>query len=137
MTVGLDQMPVPAPSALSAYPVGANQLINSQTGAHADIACTLTPTKTTRTAYLKRIRVTGLGITTAASIQITSTGLLGGQITETMPIAAGATAAVTALDLIFDPPLVASGPNVAIVVDVPSFGTGNTVQSATAYGFEL
>jgi hypothetical protein len=85
-------------------------------------------------AYLAGFAVTGLGATAAASITITTTGLAT-NLSFVLPIPAGATVGVSPLVVQFDPPLPASAVNTNIVLNVPSFGAGNTTASASAWGF--
>lgn len=89
-----------------------------------------------KTNYLAGIAVTGLGATSAGSIQVTTTGLTD-NLAFTLPIPAGATTGVVPLIVPIDPPIPASGANVAIVLNVPSFGTGNTAASASLWGFQV
>lgn len=89
-----------------------------------------------KTTYLSGFAVTGLAATSAASITITTTGLAN-NLSFVLPIPAGVTVGVTPLIVTFNPPLPASATNTAIVVQVPSFGSGNTTASASAWGFQL
>jgi|SRR5580700_9794283 hypothetical protein len=114
-------------------PLGTAVVVSS-TGAATAQNQTL-PAVSGKTNYLSGFTITGLGATAAASIQVTTTGLASGQLTFTLPIPAGVTVGVSPLTVKFNPPLPASGTNVAIVVSCPSFGSGNTVQSSSAWGF--
>jgi hypothetical protein len=86
--------------------------------------------------YLAGFAVTGLGATAAGSITVTTTGLTA-DLSFVLPIPAGVTAGVTPLVVTFDPPIPASAVNTAIVINVPSFGGGNTTASASAWGFRV
>lgn len=86
--------------------------------------------------YIAGFAVSGGGATAASVITVTVTGLSNSQsLSFSVPIPAGATAAVVPLILTFDPPLPAASDNANIVVNVPSFGAGNTSASASAWGF--
>lgn len=86
--------------------------------------------------YIAQLRVTGGGATAASVIDVTITGLLGGTITEHVAIPAGTASGVERV-VWFDPPLPASGKNVAITLNVPSFGAGNLKASCFLNGFKL
>jgi hypothetical protein len=83
--------------------------------------------------YLDGFDIDGLGATAGSAIAVTIVGLLGGTLTLEVGIPAGVTTPF-AYSKRFNPPLQASGTNVAIVVTAPSFGSGNTQSSCTAYG---
>lgn len=85
--------------------------------------------------HLAGLYVSGGGATAASIIQITVTGLASA-VSFNLAIPAGAAVGVNPLWLEFDPPLPASADNTAIVVNVPTFGAGNTAASATAWGFQ-
>jgi hypothetical protein len=85
--------------------------------------------------YLSGFAVTGLGATSAGSVTITTTGLTN-NLSFVLPVPAGVTAGVTPLVVTFNPPLQGSAVNTAIVVNVPSYGSGNTTASASAWGFQ-
>lgn len=85
--------------------------------------------------YLCGFTVTGTGATGASTIAITITGLTN-TITLHLVIPAGAGVAISPLIVDFTRPMPASADNTAIVVNVPSFGTGNTAASASARGFQ-
>lgn len=83
--------------------------------------------------YLDGFDIDGLGATAGSAIAVTITGLLGGTLTYEVGIPAGVTVPFT-YSKRFNPPLQASAVNTNIVVNVPSFGTGNTQSSSVAYG---
>lgn len=112
-------------------PVGGNG-----SGAATAITATLAAA-VGKTTWIQGFLVTGLGATAAAVIDITVTGLLGGTRTFSLAVPAGATVPVAEPLLItFDQPFPASAVNTAIVVNVPSFGAGNTAARASAWGFQ-
>lgn len=86
-------------------------------------------------SYLSGFTVTGGGATAGSFIQITISGVNNGPLTYQYAVPAGATVAAPTLDVHFVPPLVGTAVNTAVVVNVPSFGAGNTNASATCYGF--
>jgi hypothetical protein len=92
---------------------------------------------TGKTTYITGFVVSGGGATGASIISVTLTGTITGTMNFSLPIPAGATAAVTPLVVVFNTPIPASATNTAIVLNVPSFGSGNTAASACAYGFQL
>lgn len=85
--------------------------------------------------YIAGFCISGGGATAASIITVTVTGLTN-TLSFSVPVPAGATAGVLPLVVNFDPPLPASADNTAIVVNVPSFGAGNTAAAATAWGFQ-
>ena len=85
--------------------------------------------------YITGFSVTGGGATGASIIAVTITGLTN-TLTYHVPIPAGAAVGVTPLVVQFIRPIPASADNTAIVVNVPSFGAGNTAASASAQGFQ-
>ena len=89
-----------------------------------------------KTTYISGFDVSGLGATAGSTIAVTVTGL-SNTLTFYYTVPAGVTAAAPNLSIRFDPPLPASAPNTAIVVNVPSFGAGNTTAAASAYGFQV
>lgn len=86
--------------------------------------------------FLAGFQITGGGATAASVIAVTVTGVQGGTLNYAIPVPAGATLGISPLVVNFDPPLRSSAKNTAIVVNVPSFGAGNTNSSAVAYGFQ-
>lgn len=92
-----------------------------------------------RRTYISGFTVDGLGATGASVINVTITGLLGGTLTYTVSVPAGAGVALgaAALRIEFARPIPASADNTAIVVNVPSYGAGNTQANASAHGFAL
>ena len=92
-----------------------------------------------RTFYLTGFQVTGLGATGASAIQVTLSGTKGsGTPTWTLNIPAGVTLAISPFPLqvsFGEKGWPGSGQNVAVVVNVPSFGAGNTTANVTAWGY--
>lgn len=90
-----------------------------------------------KTSYLTGFDVVGAGATAGSVILVTVTGLSGGTLTFPFTVPTGATVGATPLSVRFPFPLPASAPNTAIVVNVPSFGAGNTNAASIAYGYQL
>lgn len=106
----------------------------SSTGAATALTATL-PGVATKTTYITGFAITGGGATAASDIQITITGTISGTLNYTMSVVVGATAGTPSLIVSFSVPIPASAVNTSIVVNVPSFGAGNTNASVAAYGF--
>lgn len=104
------------------------------TGAAAAITATLAAVAGKRT-HIVGFVVDGLGATVASVIEVTVTGVLGGTLRRKLNVPAGASIAVTPLVVEFGRPIPASADNTAIVVNVPSFGAGNTSAIASIHGF--
>jgi hypothetical protein len=89
-----------------------------------------------KTNYLSGFSLTSSGATAASVVTGTVTGILGGTLSFTQAVVAGATLANAPLNVSFNPPLAASAPNVAIVVSFPSLGAGNTNTTVNAFGYQ-
>jgi hypothetical protein len=107
----------------------------SSTGGAQANNCTL-PGAAGKTTYITGFEVTGAGATGAGVITVTVTGTISGTLNYSLAIPAGASVGVTPLIVEFPEAIPASGANTAIVVNVPSFGAGNTNASAVAHGFQ-
>ncbi len=83
--------------------------------------------------YLDGFDVDGTGASSAGSVTVVVSGILGGSLSYIMPIVAGNTNACNPLVRRFNPPLQASAVNTNIVISVPSFGSGGLAQSTNAY----
>lgn len=117
-----------------AIPVPDVERAEANTGAASAITATLAAS-VGLTTYINGFAVDGLGATAGSVIEVTVTGVLGGTLRYKMTIPAGATVAVTRLFAEFERPIPASAVNTAIVVNVPSFGAGNTSAIVNAHGF--
>ncbi|MDB5957694.1 hypothetical protein [Ramlibacter sp.] len=112
--------------------------VHAASGSVAASATTATlPGAAGKTTYITGFEVTGAGATAASVIAITVTGLLGGTETYIMAIPAGAAVGATPLSVQFAVPVPASAVNTSVVVNVPSFGAGNTNAAVVAHGFQL
>jgi hypothetical protein len=79
-----------------------------------------------KTNYITGLTITAAGATAAGVVTATITGLLGGTLSYTFAVPAGATLGATPLVLNFIPPHPASAVNTAIVATLPALGAGNT-----------
>ena len=87
-------------------------------------------------AFITSFRIEGLGATAGSVIQAVLNGVLGGAITYEVTIPAGAAIAIVPVtDQFGGRGLPASGAGVAITLNVPSFGAGNTFSEAEVQGF--
>lgn len=121
------------------YPMGAVPLAVSATVSAAANNQTLAGVSG-KTTYITGFDLSGTGATGASTITVTVTGLTN-TLSFFITIPAGVGTAVFAnqdvLQIRFPMPIPASGLNTAIVVNVPSYGTGNTNAGAAAYGYQL
>lgn len=89
------------------------------------------------TTYISGFEITGGGATAASLVTAVVSGLLGGSLSYTFAVPAGATLGASALVVPFFPPLPASAVNTAIVVTLPALGAGNTNAAVSAHGFRV
>lgn len=88
------------------------------------------------TAFLQSLRITGLGATAAVQVTATLTGGLGGTINYPISVPAGVAVPITPVeDTFLGRGLQASASGVAFVLNVPSFGAGNTLAAAEIQGY--
>lgn len=135
-------MAIPAPGNVTTIPVqvveasgaGKTPSVAGNVGAAAQITATL-PAVAGRTTYLCGFYVDGLGATAGSVIEVSVAGCLGGTFTRKITIPAGATVAITPLQMDFTMPIPSSAVNTAIVVTVPTFGAGNTNAVVRAWGY--
>lgn len=85
--------------------------------------------------YIGGFAITGGGATSAVIVDVTITGLTN-TLTYHVAVPVGAAVGITPLVVDFKRPIPASADNTAIVVNIPSFGTGNTKSAAMARGFQ-
>ena len=117
------------------YQLAQTPIINaSGNKANATAAATLTGTSTT-TVYLAGFEVTSSGATVGVAVSVTVTGILGGTLTYTFVVPAGALLQSNPLIVTFNPPIPASAINTPIAVSLPALGTGNTNAAVVAHGF--
>lgn len=89
-----------------------------------------------KTTYITGFDISGLGATAGSTITVTVTGLAN-TLTYYYTVPAGVSTAAPTWNVRFDPPIPASATNTAVVVNVPSFGAGNTTAAVNAFGFQL
>jgi len=89
------------------------------------------------TVYLSGFEVSGAGATASSIIQITVTGILGGTLTYIYVVPAGVGVVAPTWFVEFSVPIPAADVNTSIVVNVPSFGAGNTNAALVAHGFKV
>jgi hypothetical protein len=88
-----------------------------------------------KTTYITGFQISGAGATAASAITVTVTGIAT-TMNYTVVVPAGVTTAITTLNVTFPQPIPASATNTAIVVNVPSFGSGNTNATVSVQGFQ-
>lgn len=104
----------------------------------ANAAATATlPAVPGKTNNCAGIELTAGGATAAAVVNATLTGVVGGPLNYAFAAPAGVALEATLIMLEFNPPLPATGPNVAIVLNLPALGAGNTNAAATVHGYVL
>jgi len=123
-------------SQLSSYPAGATPVSNSSGNVAASAAVATLAAATGKTTYISGMVITSSGATAASVVDAVLSGLLGGSLTFAQAVVAGATLGNTPLVLQFDPPLPASAANTAIVLTLPSLGSGNAHASVSAWGYQ-
>lgn len=80
--------------------------------------------------------ITSAGSTGAAIVSPTVTGVITGTMTFTYATVAGVTLGNQPLIVPFTPCVSANAPNTAIVVSMPTLGTGNTNATVSAWGYQ-
>lgn len=116
--------------------VSATQLSASSGNVAAASAVATLAGVAAKTTYIAGFSITAGGATGAALVSATVVGVISGTQTYTFATPAGATLGATPLFIRFDPPLPASAANTAIVVTLPSLGTGNTNACVNAWGYQ-
>jgi hypothetical protein len=89
-----------------------------------------------RFTYICGFAATAGGATAAAVVNLTITNLVTGTATYTYGAVAGAGVPSPSLVVPFSPCLPANAANTAIVVSMPSLGTGNTNATVSAWGYQ-
>jgi len=86
-------------------------------------------------SYVDGFDVTGLGATSATTVDVTLTD---GTVTLHYRVAvpAGVTTGITPLSIRFSKSLQSTAVNTAWTLTVPTFGSGNTNVSASIYGYQ-
>lgn len=88
-----------------------------------------------KTNFCTGFEVTSGGATAGSLIQIALSGVIGGPFPYAYSIPAGATLDARPLFVEFNPPLPATGQNVAIQLAVPAAGAGNANTCAQIHGY--
>jgi hypothetical protein len=113
-----------------AVPLTASSGIVAAAAATATLTC-----PAGKTMFIGGFTLTGSGATAASVVSVTVTGVTGGTMTFAFAVPAGATAAISPLNITFPYAVPATGLNTNIVVSCPSLGTGNTNAAVVAYGY--
>ena len=116
-------------------PAAGISLTASATGAASAITATLAAA-VGKTTFITGFQITGAGATGASVIVVTITGVITGTMSYDIVVPAGVTASITPLIVTFPVAVPASATNTTIVVNVPSFGAGNTNSAVAAQGFQ-
>lgn len=89
-------------------------------------------------AFVQSISLTGLGATGAAQVTAVLSGLQGGSISYPITVPAGVTTPITPVFDVFGPlGIQASAAATAIVLTLPAFGAGNTLEEAALNGYTV
>lgn len=118
-------------------PAGATALSSSSGNVAAASAVATLAGAAAQTTYLSGLIISGAGATAASVVTATVTGLIGGTMSITVPVPAGATLGVTPIFIEFNPSIPASAANTSIVLTLPSLGAGNTNASVSAWGYRV
>lgn len=118
-------------------PSGATQITGASGSVAAASAVATLAAATGKTTYITGFTVTAGGATAGVNVSLAITGLLGGTLTYVYTAPTGATVPGPVLSVQFAEPLPASAVNTAIVVTLPSLGTGNLAAAVVATGFQL
>jgi hypothetical protein len=90
-----------------------------------------------KTTYINGFQCSSTGATGAAAVDLVVSGTISGSLTYIATAVAGATLVNAPINVNFPYPIQASAPNTAIVVTLPSLGTGNLHAVCNAQGFQL
>jgi hypothetical protein len=116
---------------IGSTPVGASSGNQSNSAALSTL-----PAVAGVTNYMTGFVINVGGATAQALVNATITGLLGGTMNIAVSVPAGATLANPPIVVTFPVPIPASGPNVAIALNLPQLGGGSTNASTSIYGFQ-
>ena len=118
------------------YPAGAVPVAATANGANSSAVATL-PAAAGKTTYISGLQVTGAGATGGSLGGVTLSGILGGGFPLFFTVPAGTTISISPLAVTFNPPLPATGANVAIAATLNAFGAGNPTAQVSVQGFQL
>jgi len=134
-TAAQAQNPVATPGG-SLMPYAVTGIAASSGNVAAATATATLPAIQGRFTYLCGFSATATGATAGAAVSLTVTGVNGGTLTYTYASATGAAVMSAPLVVPFNPCVPSSAANTAIVVSMPSLGTGNTNASVNAWGYQ-
>lgn len=121
----------------SSYPTGATPVTATSSDVAAASAVATLPGVAAKTTYLTGFTCTSSGATAAATVDLAVTGTISGSLTYIYTTVAGATLTNPTYRIDFSLPIPASAVNTAIVVTLPSLGTGNLHAACNATGYQL
>jgi hypothetical protein len=112
--------------------------VTASSGNQANATAVATiPAIPSKTAYLSSWSATASGSTTALTVLLTISGLVGGVITLPNTFPAGVTTAATPIVVPYTFAVAAVGPGTAITLQLPAGGLGNTNAAVNMTGFYL
>lgn len=126
-----------SPSQYPANTIPAVPVTSSSGNVAAASAVATLAAAASKSTFITGFQATGSGATLGSCVNITVTGVIGGTMTYTFCAAAGVLVSDSPLIVSFSPPLQSSAVNTAIVVTMPSLGTGNTNAAVNAQGYQL
>ena len=118
-------------------PAGAVAVTGASGNVAAASAVATLAAAASKTTYITGFQITAGGATGAALVTATVVGTITGTLSYTFATPVGATLGATPLTVSFPVPVPASAVNTAIVVTLPSLGTGNLNATVVATGFQL
>lgn len=118
-------------------PNGATVVTASSGNVAAATASAALPAVASVLNYVTGFTVTAGGATSAAIVNVTLVGVLGGTMTFNFGAAAGATVMSTPLVVVFPVPVPATAVNTAITLSMPTLGAGNTNAAVMIHGFKI
>lgn len=122
----------------TSLPRGATSVVATSGPVAAATAAATLAAATGKTTYISGFTATGSGATAASNVHLTISGLIGPVTLDyEYTVVAGVALGSPTINVQFNPPIPASAVNTAIVVTLPSLGSGNTNASVCAYGFQL
>lgn len=122
---------------IAPYPTGATPASGSSGNVAASTATASLAASSGHTTYIAGFHITSSGSTSAAIVNVTVAGVIGGTMTFNYGTAAGATTLNAPLVVDFPYPVAAFAVGAPITVSMPSLGAGNTNAAIVAYGFTI
>ena len=102
----------------------------------AAVATTTLAASTTQLTFICGFSATGAGATAATAVNATITGVIGGTMTYVFAVPAGVDVPAQGLSVQFYPCIPTTAINTAIIVSMPSLGTGNAHAAMVAWGYQ-